>query len=73
MAHHADIRQALRFEGQTASSGGITFDASGSLIFGDGSRHSIIGKRADGTFYLVAHDERFSWPDGLASADGWLY
>lgn len=67
------ITQSIRFEGQTASSGGIRFDASGSLIFGDGSRHAIIGKHPDGTFFLLAHDARFSWPDGLAAADGWIY
>lgn len=67
------LRQEVHFEGQTASSGGITVDDEGALYFGDASRYSIIKKDVRGKFSLVSRDARLTWPDGLTYRGGYLY
>ncbi|WP_213881369.1 L-dopachrome tautomerase-related protein [Pseudomonas sp. dw_358] len=69
----AQVRQAIHYEGQTASNGGITVDGQGRLYFGDASRYAIVSKDKTGQFSLVAQDGRLIWPDGLYYRKGWLY
>ncbi len=69
----SDLRQAIHFEGQTASNGGITVDPQGNLYFGDASRYALIKRDPQGRFSLVARDPCLIWPDGLFYRDGYLY
>jgi len=59
------LHDAIHFEGQTASNGGIAIDEKGTLFFGDASRYAIVQKNAQGQFAKVAQDSRLIWPDGL--------
>ena len=67
------LRQRLRFEGQTASNGGITIDPAGTLYFGDASRYAIHSRDAAGNVRLVAYDPRLIWPDGMFYHQGFVY
>lgn len=69
----AQVRQAIHFEGQTASNGGITVDEQGRLYFGDASRYAIVSRDKAGQFSRVAQDGRLIWPDGLYYRKGYLY
>ncbi|WP_345948914.1 L-dopachrome tautomerase-related protein [Mucilaginibacter sp. PAMB04274] len=67
------LQQAIRYEGQIVSNGGITVDPQGTLYFGDASRYSILQKDVHGQLALTAYDPRLIWPDGMVIQGGFLY
>lgn len=69
----AQLQQAIHFEGQMASNGGITVDDKGRLYFGDASHYAIVRKDGPDQLSTVAQDGRLIWPDGLYYRSGYLY
>ncbi|MFC3352406.1 hypothetical protein [Sphingobacterium zeae] len=67
------VKQAIHWEGQLVSNGGISIDAQDNLYLGDASRYSIIKRTPQGELSLAAYDPRLIWPDGLAVQNGFLY
>ena len=60
-------------EGGRPAADGITGDMAGNLYFGAYDQRSIVRRDPDGSFHVIAHDDRLGWPDALMIQNGYLY
>lgn len=67
------IENAVHYEGEHPACDGIASDENGNLYFGSFEQMSLIQRYPNGQYTLLAHDNRFGWPDGLAYRDSYLY
>jgi len=72
-AREADLAGSARDEGERPPCDGIAIDQEGRIYFGAFEQESIVRRNADGTYALIAHDPRLTWPDALQVANGYLY
>ncbi len=69
----SEIEKAVVDEGEHPACDGLAEDKEGNIYFGSYEQLSLVKRKPDGQYQLLAHDDRFGWPDGLAHHDGWLY
>jgi len=69
----AELITSARDEGERPPCDGIATDPEGRIYFGAFDQESIVRRNNDGTFTLIAHDPRLTWPDALQVAGGYLY
>jgi sugar lactone lactonase YvrE len=69
----AEIEQAVVDEGERPACDALAEDPAGNIYFGSFEQRSLVRRNFSGQYELLAHDDRFGWPDGLAYHDGWLY
>lgn len=67
------IEHSVQDLGQRPNADGLARDALGQLIFGAYDQRSLIRRNLNGSFTLIAHDDRLGWPDGLFVHDGYVY
>jgi sugar lactone lactonase YvrE len=72
-AREAELVTSVRDEGERPPCDGIATDPEGRIYFGAFDQESIVRRNADGTFTLIAHDPRLTWPDALQVANRYLY
>jgi sugar lactone lactonase YvrE len=59
--------------GRAALCDGLARDEQGRLFFGAFDQGSLVRRNLDGSFTLIARDERLGWPDALFVHNGYLY
>ena len=69
----AEVEKAVVDEGERPACDGLAEDGAGNIYFGSFEQRSLVKRNSGGLYELLAHDDRFGWPDGLACHDGWLY
>lgn len=72
-ATDADLSNSVQDEGERPPCDGIATDAEGRIYFGAFDQESIVRRNGDGTFSLIAHDPRLTWPDAVEVANGYVY
>ncbi|MGD0235062.1 MAG: L-dopachrome tautomerase-related protein [Syntrophorhabdales bacterium] len=72
-ARESELVMSVRDEGERPPCDGIATDPEGRIYFGALDQESVVRRNADGTFTLIAHDPRLTWPDALQVANGYLY
>ena len=72
-ATEADLGKSVRDEGEHSPCDGIDTDSQGRIYFGAFDQESIVRRNTDGTFTLMAHDPRLTWPDSVEVANGYIY
>jgi sugar lactone lactonase YvrE len=63
----------VRDEGERPNADGLACDPDGRIYFGAFDQQSIARRNTDGSFQLVALDDRLGWPDGLFVSNGYPY
>jgi len=68
------VNSAVKFEGEHPACDGLAEDGNGNIYFGAFEQQSVVQRRPDGSYHLLAHDPvNFVWPDGLAYRNGYVY
>lgn len=61
------LANAVYYEGEHPACDGLAENENGTIYFGAFEQQSIIARKNDGSYELLAHDkDNFVWPDGLA-------
>ena len=55
-------------EGERPDADGLARDDAGGIYFGAYDQRSLVRRKPDGGFCVVAHDERLGWPRWLVRA-----
>ena len=69
----ADLKAAVRDEGEVGVADGMATAPDGALYFTDLERHAVVRRAPDGTLTMIAHDPRLISPDSLALVPGALW
>jgi sugar lactone lactonase YvrE len=72
-ATEKQINAAVQDLGERPNADGLARDDQGQLFFGAFDQRSLIRRNLDGSYSLIAHDNRLGWPDGLCVHNGYLY
>lgn len=72
-ATEEQLNAGVKDLGERPAADGLSRDDQGRLLFGAFDQRSLIRRELDGSYTLLAHDERLAWPDGLFFHDGYLY
>ncbi|WP_059358992.1 L-dopachrome tautomerase-related protein [Parachlamydia acanthamoebae] len=72
-ATEEELAAAVKDEGERPATDGIAIDDENNIYFGAYEQQSIVKRKPDGQYELVAHDERFGWPDDLFLTKDYLY
>ena len=72
-ASEETLGAAVKDHGDRPAADGITIDTDDNLYFGSFEHLSIIRKKQNGEFELIAHDERFVWLDSLFVSNNYIY
>jgi sugar lactone lactonase YvrE len=67
------LEDAVTDEGERPNADGLARDDAGGIYFGAYDQRSLIRRSPDGSFCVVAHDDRLGWPDALFVQNGYLY
>ncbi len=72
-ASEETLEVSVKDHGDRPAADGITIDTDSNLYFGSFEHLSIIRKKQNGEFELIAHDKRFVWPDSLFVSNNYIY
>lgn len=72
-ATEQQLDAAVTDEGERPNADGLARDDMGGIYFGAYDERSLVRRDPDGSFCVIAHDERLGWPDGLFVQGGYLY
>jgi sugar lactone lactonase YvrE len=67
------LEAAIQDEGERPQADGMTKDDQGNFYFGAYDQQSFVRRNPDGSYTLLAHDQRIGWPDALFVQNGYLY
>ena len=67
------LEDAVTDEGERPNADGLARDDAGGIYFGAYDQRSLVRRNPNGSFCVMAHDERLGWPDALFVQNGYLY